>query len=420
LLRFFFFLTRGKVPVVTKLLAVFLPILILSMALMNTLVTGIFARDLIDGQYERLYLLTRQQTATLNDSYITGIDPKTAFDSVYFYEIRAALNVLPGQGTIYEPAAEEPQAVYNSNYFWLYRMVDDKLVSLICEQDYVGVPVEERYSPAVSAQFYEAAETGRTIRTGFRDELGDWTILLTPVTDNSGQVVAVIETGDTRQSLDYAVAWGARQLTLLNLAVLLGLALLLSAVIVLSLYPLKTLKARVQEISDGKLGVQAPARGNDEIADVTRVFNTMSRNVEFRDQEIRLTSEGYARFVPARVFGLLEKSSVIDVRLEDQTSVEATVLNCALGGFDEIARSLRSKEMFRLINEVLARLVPVVDSSGGLVDRFDRAGLLAIYTERPDRALDAAVTLCQTIRSAEFEGLSAQALQFHVTLSAGP
>lgn len=416
----FLFLTRGKVPIVTKLLAAFLPILVASLVLMNYLVTGIFQRELVDGQYERLYLLTSQQTATLNANYIKDVDPADPFDNVYFYEIRAALNVLPGQGTILDAETEEVQEVYNSNYFWLYKLVDGKLVSLICEQDYVNVPVESRYSAAVAEQFYEAAETGQTIRTGFTDRLGDWTILLTPVTDEDGRVVAVIETGDTRQSLDYAVEQGARQLTVLNLSVLAVLAVLLSGVIAYSLHPLGTLRRRVQEISDGKLGVQAPVRGNDEVSEITRTFNTMSTNVAFRDKEIRLTSEGYSRFVPARVFGLLEKSSVIDVRLEDQTSVEATVLNCSVGAFDQIARGLRSKEMFRLINQVLARLVPVVDGSGGLVDRFDRAGLLAIYTQQPDRALDAAISLCQTLRTAQLEEAEGQDLDFHVTLSAGP
>lgn len=416
----FLFLTRGKVPIVTKLLAAFLPILVASLLLMNYLVTGIFQRELVDGQYERLYLLTSQQTATLNANYIKDVDPAAPFDNVYFYEIRAALNVLPGQGTIRDPASEGTQEVYNSNYFWLYKLVDGQLRSLICEQDYVNVPVENRYSAPVAELFYEAAETGQTIRTGFTDRLGDWTILLTPVTDEAGNVVAVIETGDTRQSLDYAVEQGARQLTVLNLSVLAVLAALLSGVIAYSLHPLGILRQRVQEISDGKLGVQAPVRGNDEVSEITRTFNAMSTNVAFRDKEIRLTSEGYSRFVPARVFGLLEKSSIIDVRLEDQTSVEATVLNCSVGAFDQIARDLRSKEMFRLINQVLARLVPVVDGSGGLVDRFDRAGLLAIYTQQPDRALDAAISLCQTLRSARLEEAEGRELDFHVTLSAGP
>jgi|GEM_PF-6935047 len=418
--RGFLLLTKGKVPIVTKLLAAFLPILILSLLGMNALVTGIFEKKLVDGQYERLYLLTSQQTATLDASYVEETEPDTAFDSVHFYQLRTALNVLPGHGTLYTTDGEKAQEVYNSNYFWLYKMENGKLVSLICEQDYIGVPVEDRYSADVAKQFYAAAESGKTCRTSFRDELGDWTILLTPVTSESGEVVGVIETGDTRQSLDYAVAQGARQLTAVNLIVLLVLAALLSAVIAISLHPLGTLKKRVQEISDGRLGVQAPEKGRDEVGEITRVFNTMSRNVEFRDREIRLTSEGYSRFVPDRVFGLLEKSSVIDVHLEDQTSVEATVLNCSVGAFDEIARSLRSREMFRLINQVLARLVPVVDRSGGLVDRFDRAGLLAIYTDRPDRALDAAVTLCQTLRSAELEEAQGRTLDFHVTISAGP
>ena len=420
LARLFFFLTKGKVPIVSKLLAVFLPILIVSLAAMNMLVTGFFQKELTDSQYERMYLLTAQQTATLNANYIKNIEPSKAFDNVYFYEIRAALNLLPGQGTLVDSQAQQEQQVYHSNYFWLYKLVDGKLVSLVCEQDYVGVAVEDRYTPEVAELFYDVARTGQVIRTGFRDVLGDWTILLTPVLDENGQVVAVLETGDTRQSLDYAVEQGVAQLTRLNLGIMALLAVLLSAVIAVSLHPLGILKNRVEEISNGKLGVQAPERGNDEVSEITRVFNAMSRNVEFRDREIRMTSDGYSRFVPAKVFELLEKSSVIDVRLEDQTDVEATVLNCWVDTFDDIARTMRSKEMFRLINQVLAQLVPVVDESGGMVDRFDRAGLLAIYTDQTRRALDAAVTLCQTIRVNRPEETGEEVLPFHVILSAGP
>ena len=420
LVRLFFLLTNGKVLIVTKLLAAFLPILIVSLVTMNVLVTRFFEQELTDSQYERLYLLTAQQTATLNTNYIKSIDPDAAHDSVYFYEVRAALNLLPGQGTLLEPQTGRAQAVYHSNYFWLYKMENGRLVTLVCEQDYIGVAAEDRYPRDVAALFYEAAETKQTIRTGFSDVLGDWTVLLTPVVDEDGNVVAVIESGDTRQSMDYAVEQGAEKLTRQNLTIMLVLAVLLSVVIAVSLHPLGILKKKVEEISDGNLGVQAPERGNDEVSEITRVFNAMSRNVAFRDREIRLTSEGYSRFVPAKVFDLLEKSSVIDVRLEDQTDVEAAVLNCWVDTFDDMARSMRSKEMFRLINQVLARLVPVVHQSGGMVDSFDRAGLLAIYTEETRKALDAAVTLCQTLRASRPEETGDEELPFHVILSAGP
>lgn len=423
LARLFLVLTHGKIPIVTKLLAAFLPILILSLLIMNALVTQIFTRQLVDGQYERLYLLTSQQTATLNAAYVRDMDMSQAFDSVYFYELRAALNVLPDQGAVYSSGGQadaDAQQVYNSNYFWLFKLEDGNLVSLICEQDYIGVPVEAMYAPEIVQSFYDAVDTQKSIRADFRDTFGSWTVLLTPVLDNRGDVVGVIETGDTRQSLDYAVAQGAKRLTALNLIVLAGLALLLSGVLVYSLGPLKTLKERVGQISDGNLGVQAPERGNDEVSEITRVFNAMSRNVEFRDKELRATSDGFSRFVPARVFDLLEKPSVIDVHLADQTSVDATVLNCSMDAFDELARQLRSKEMFRLINQVLARLVPVVDETGGLVDRFDRAGLLAIYTGGAEQALNAAVTLCQRVRSSHLEDAENTQTDFHVALSAGP
>ena len=419
LVRLFLFFTKGKVPIVTKLLAAFLPILAVSLVLLSTIASNLMTTELVDAQYERLYLLTSQQTATLNSSYIEEVDPEDAFDSVYFYELRSALNLLPGMGILQQEEGHA-QVVYHSNYFWLYKMVDGQLVSLICEQDYVGVPVEKRYNEEIADQFYWVAESGQILRTGFKDSMGQWSTLLVPVYNEFGEVVAVLEAGDTQQSLDHAVQQAVRQLRLLILSVMAVLALLLSIVIAISLHPLRILRQRVQDISDGNLGVQVPERGHDEVSEISRTFNIMSKNVAFRDKEIRLTSDGYSRFVPARVFGLLNKQSVIDVQLADETSVQAAVLNCSVGAFDDIARSLRSREMFRMINRVLARLVPVVDETGGMVDRFDRAGLLAIYTHQPDKALDAAITLCQTLQAVKIAEAGNQDLDFHVTLSAGP
>ncbi len=416
----FYLLTRGKLPVVTKLLGVFLPVLMGSMMLMNSLVTGFFTEQMVEEQYEKLYLLTAQELTGFQGSTLKQVDTLGAFEDLYFFQLRSGLNELPKQGVLYDSqGTQEAQRAYTSAYFWLYKVEDGTVKTLVCEQDYVGVPVELKYSATVAREFQRVVQTGKTIRTQFQDEMGTWTVLLTPILDEGGQVIGVMEAGDTQQSLDERVARGVERMSRVNLTAMGILAVLLSGVILYSLHPLRALKDRVIRISGGELGVQAPERSNDEITEIIRAFNTMSRNVAIRDTEIRQTSKGYARFVPERVFTLLEKSSVIDVHLADQTSVTATVLNCSVGSFDRIARDMRSKEMFRFINRVLARLVPVVDDTGGLVDRFDKAGLLAVYTERPEQALDAAVTLCQTVRLLRAEENENWDPEFHVTLSAG-
>ncbi len=417
--RGFYLLTKGKLPVVTKLLAVFLPVLVGSMLMMNTMVTGFFTERMVQEQYEKLYLLTAQQVSGMDTSYISRISTRDPFDDLYFYELRSGLNVLPKQGTLHDAEdMDEVYEAYNSAYFWLYKLDGTTLKTLICEQDYVGIPVELKYSDDIAREFYRVVQSKKTLTTQFHDEMGTWTVLLSPILDDTGKVVAVLETGDTKQALDHSVAEGVRELSKVTLTAMAVLTLLLSGVIVYSLQPLSDLKVRVLEISDGKLGVQAPERSNDEITEIIRAFNTMSRNVAIRDTEIRQTNKGYSRFVPERVFALLEKSSVIDVQLADQTSVMATVLNCSVSSFDDLARNMRSKEMFRFINRVLDRLVPVVDETGGLVDGFNKAGLMAVYTHQPEKALDAAVTLCQTIRNLQEQEGQWDA-DFHVTLSAG-
>lgn len=406
-----------KIPIVTKLLAVFLPVLVVGLVLTSGVVTNIFTSQLTDNQYQRLFLLTQQQTATLNETYLEQIDLDAPHDDVYFYQLRAAMNLLPEGGELVELDGET-QSVNHDTYFWLYKLEGGTLYSLICEQDYISVPAEQRYSQEIAQQFYQAIVNKTTLRTTFTDGYGQWTVLITPVYNEAGDVVGVVETGDSATSLHYAVEQGAKTLWGLHLTVMAILAGLLSLVIGYSLHPLGRLKRTVTEIADGNLGAQTTVRGHDEVAEISRVVNHMSQNVEYRDREIRATSDGYARFVPAEVFDLLDKQSVIDVELADQTHVDAMVLGCGVATFDEAIRTMASKEMFALINQILERLVPTIETTGGMVDCFDKAGLVAIYTQQGAGALDAAITLRRNLRTSPLD--DALANGFHGVISAGP
>ncbi|MFI3312571.1 MAG: HAMP domain-containing protein [Eubacteriales bacterium] len=406
-----------KIPIVTKLLAVFLPVLAVGLTLTSGVVTHLFTQQLTDNQYERLFLLTQQQTATLNEAYLEEISLENPHDSVYFYQLRAAMNLLPTGGTLVDEDGEL-QEVYHDTYFWLYKLEGGILYSLICEQDYIAVPVEQRYDWEIAAQFYRAVVNKTTLRTTFADSYGQWTVLITPIYNQAGDVVGVMETGDQATSLHYAVAQGAKNLWTLHLAVMVLLIGLLTGVIVYSLYPLGRLKRTVNRIAEGDLGVQTTVHGHDEVAEISQVVNRMSYNVAYRDREIRATSEGYSRFVPAEVFQLLDKSSVIDVELADQTYVDGVILGCGVSSFDQAVRAMDAKEMFTFINQILEEMVPTVEATGGMVDTFDKAGLVAIYTKGGAGALDAAIALRRNLRTTQLErDLGGD---FHGVISAGP
>jgi class 3 adenylate cyclase/HAMP domain-containing protein len=245
--------------------------------------------------------------------------------------------------------------------------------------------------------YYEAMDTKRTYRGDFRDVAGEWIVLAIPIKDENDNVVAVMETGITKTALEYMVAENTGRIRYMILGVMAILILLLSVILLRSLAPLRELKDRVQEIIQGKLGVQTKVRGRDEVAEIGQAFNQMSSSIEYHVNELTSLNDGYFRFVPSVLFQILRKSSVTDVRLGDQTSGKISILSFNAVDFDHMARELTGEQMFGLINRLFSNLVPKVNENGGVVDRFVDAGLVAFYTNGSEQALKTAVSVCQTL-----------------------
>ncbi len=393
----FLLLTKGKVPIITKLIAAFIPVVVISMFLLQTIVNTLFVKELVNKQYKELFLVSRQQVNAISPKLLAEIDLENPYDNVYYYTLRDTVTSLPTHSTLFGGAGAEGQQVYNFSYNWLYKVEDGKLYSLFCDQNYINVPIDYYYDRQTTALYYQAMAERRTIRGDFQDVGGNWIVLAIPLVNDRGEVFAVMETGITKAALEYAVAQNTRKIGLINLGVLLVLLTLLTGILLRSLAPLKTLKESVQAIIRGRLGVQTPVRGHDEVAEIGRVFNQMSTSIEFHVNELTDLNEGYYKFVPSKMFQLLRKSSVIDVKLGDQTNEEITILSFNAVKFEEIVSTMNGEEMFTLINRIFSNLVPIVNGNGGVVDKFENAGLVAFYTGGNERALATAISVCQTM-----------------------
>ncbi|MDO4539753.1 MAG: HAMP domain-containing protein [Syntrophomonadaceae bacterium] len=400
LYRLFLLISGGRVPLVSKMLLIAIPLIIVCMMCMRYMIDQHFSEQIEEYQIKQLFLLSQQQQEQLSAERIKSIDIENPFNSVYYYELRQMLTALPAQADIYNGdniAAEDYLTVHNFSYNWMYIVRDGEPSFLFCDEYYIDMPAEYYIDRTTMAAVREAIDQKREVSKIARDIDGSWIKIITPIQDETGEVVAILNTGTTVDAMNYAIRESSEQLSQIEMMIMLALVIILSILLIVSLWPLRRLEQSVQDIINGELGSQVPVRGRDEIAQVSATFNQMSLTIENQVQELTSSREGYYRFVPARMFEMLRKASITDVQLGNQTREEVTVFTFSAVDFDDIVSTMNGESMFGFINNIYSNTVPLVTANGGVIDRFINAGLLAFFTGPSEEALNAAISIGQRV-----------------------
>jgi class 3 adenylate cyclase/HAMP domain-containing protein len=219
-----------------------------------------------------------------------------------------------------------------------------------------------------------------------------------PVFDSQGKVVAFTGVDVNITEIDQDINSASYEMAVVVVGIVLICMLVLIIIIQRSVIkPVKVLKNYVEEIAEGKFGNQMKIKGHDEISEISSVFNRMSESIEGNMNEIHILNAAYYKYVPSKIFEILNKSSVIDVQLGNQVNVDLCVLDFNVPGFHDVTRRMQSMEMFRFINDVLNSVLPFVIEKEGVVETFTDAGFLAFYTGKCEASLATAVSMCQKI-----------------------
>jgi len=101
----------------------------------------------------------------------------------------------------------------------------------------------------------------------------------------------------------------------------------------------------------------------------------------------------YGRFVPHEFLRLLNRDSIVDVRLGDQVQQQMTVLFSDIRSFTAISENMTPKENFEFINSLLNKIGPVIRQHHGFIDKYIGDSIMALFPEQPDDAVQAAIDL---------------------------
>lgn len=316
---------------------------------------------------------------------------------------------------VWEDKLKKIKMASGVNYLYIFRLEEEE--QLMRYMYDIALPGENYdfavfggtypYEPEAYTTAFEVMETGQPSQglEVTKTVIGYLASAYAPIKDSQGKVIALI---GVDINMDHIIAEKDNQLLQMMKncgAVIAGCFLLMLIIVQISVIkPIRRLKEKVTEMADGKLGVQAMLRGRNEITEISKVFNRMSKNIEGHILETEALNHAYYKFVPSKFFEILQRSSVTEVKLGDQRNTELTVLTISTDSFDSLVSKMNNEGTFSFINKVLYNCVPVVMQYSGVIERFEGAGLTAFFTEDGklncnEAALESSISILQQMEA---------------------
>ncbi|MCB9778705.1 MAG: AAA family ATPase [Alphaproteobacteria bacterium] len=103
------------------------------------------------------------------------------------------------------------------------------------------------------------------------------------------------------------------------------------------------------------------------------------------------------RFVPYDFMRLLDRESIVDVRLGDSVKRDMSVMFADIRGFTTLTGTMSPERSFAFINGFLGVMEPVIREHGGFVDKFIGDGIMALFDAGADGAVAAGVGMLHAL-----------------------
>jgi two-component system, sensor histidine kinase ChiS len=114
--------------------------------------------------------------------------------------------------------------------------------------------------------------------------------------------------------------------------------------------------------------------------------------------QLSQTTRAYGRFVPSEILRFLNRESIIDVQLGDQTEQEMTVMFADVRNFTGLSETMTPPENFHFINTLLGRMGPLVRLYHGFIDKYMGDSIMALFPRQADDAVQAAIAMQEELK----------------------
>ncbi len=146
-----------------------------------------------------------------------------------------------------------------------------------------------------------------------------------------------------------------------------------------------------------------------------------ARQAEDLERE-KLLNEVTSKFVPNAFLRTLGKERITEVALGDLAEREVTVFFSDIRGYTSMAERMTPKDNFKFINSLYGRIGPLIRQHQGFVNHYLGDAIMALFPERLEDALNAAVDIQNLLRNYNYdrEAHERQPVKLGIGLYTGP
>ena len=109
-------------------------------------------------------------------------------------------------------------------------------------------------------------------------------------------------------------------------------------------------------------------------------------------------TRAYAKFVPREFLNILNKESILDVKIGDAVQREMSVLFSDIRDFTPLSESMSPEDNFRFINSYLSQMEPAILENNGFIDKYIGDAIMALFPGNADDAVKAAIAMLRRLK----------------------
>ena len=141
-------------------------------------------------------------------------------------------------------------------------------------------------------------------------------------------------------------------------------------------------------------GAQKPIPQGDSAQDSIQTI--LQKVILAHEQALSLlqqTETAYSRLIPRQLLTLLERDSIIDVKLGDQIERKLTIMFSDIRNFTPLSESMTPGENFEFINSYLSQMEPVIGKHVGIIDKYMGDTIMALFPQSADDAVTGSIAM---------------------------
>lgn len=130
--------------------------------------------------------------------------------------------------------------------------------------------------------------------------------------------------------------------------------------------------------------------------DITDRQKAEEERIKFTEQLLEL-NRANERFVPSQFLRLLDKQSIVEVKLGESVEQTLSILFADIRSFTTLSERLTLEENFKFINSFLSRMEPAIIHNQGFIDKYIGDGIMALFAGGADDAIQAGISMLQRL-----------------------